>query len=647
MSDEEKLEIPMAECGACRTKIPLDSESCSNCGIKFGGVSDESLGECGSCGKLQPVESESCIECGLSFVGQDTTEEDGKPSDSDVEEESDSVTLDSADEETNENDSPEEEGDDSEDDSDDASDESDDDSDVESDESDDDPDVESDESEDDESDESEDDSDDDSDDSDDESDEVEEITEDEDNSHTIIAFENLALAIAESKMTAAEAFAEMDTSEDNLIDAPELQKGIEKIGGETLLPSEVNAILDYLDTNENNRVDPNELVKALDDLKIGIKPGKMPKVVKIKEFPSPVQKFLMGKAANDIVYPIAYFLMVTFIGLWVVNGLGLMVDGTGGTILYEGHTDSMGDVEFANWDICDSDIDTLPDPCYGDVNIGESYPCDPAIDPNGCDNSLTIFSGDNGASSMPAGFYTDGIVMMILGLIGIAAVAYLHLVYAPSLRRLAKGETKTTEDEDNTKKAMMNLCTTIVSNDMSIREAFESIDTDGNGRINGPELQAGLKELAGDELSASEVAAIIGTLDENGDGTLDPMELVKALEALDMDVIVDHPTTSKDDSDDDDDESDDDDDESDDDDDESDDDDDESDDDDDESDDDDDESDEDGTDVGDSIGLEVDGKEYFGEIIEFDDDEDTVTIETDDGEEITGEQDDMFLDDDA
>ena len=592
MPDEEKLEIPMAECGACRTIIPLDSESCSNCGIKFGGVSEESLGECGSCGKLQPVESESCIKCGLPFVGQDTTEEDDKPSDSDVEEESDSVTPDSADEETNENDSPEEEGDESEDDSDDESDESEDDSDDESDESEDDDEDSGDES--------------------DESNEDEENTEDEDNSHTIIAFENLALAIAQSKMTAAEAFAEMDTSEDNLIDAPELQKGIENIGGETLLPSQVTAILEYLDTNENNRVDPNELVKALDDLKIGIKPGKMPKVVKVKEFPSPVQKFLMGKAANDILYPIAYFLMITFIGLWVVNGLGLMVDGTGGTILYEGHTDSMGDVEFANWNICDSDIDTLPDPCYGDVNIGENYPCDPAIDPNGCDNSLTIFSGDNGASSMPAGFYTDGIVMMILGLIGIAAVAYLHLVYAPSLRRLAKGETQTTEEEDNTKKAMMNLCTTIVSNDMSIREAFESIDTDGNGRINGPELQAGLKELAGDELSASEVAAIIGTLDENGDGTLDPMELVKALEALDMDVIVDHPTTSKDDSDDDDDESD-----------------------------------EDGTDVGDSIGLEVDGKEYFGEIIEFDDDKDTVTIETDDGEEITGEQDDMFLDDDA
>ena len=86
-------------------------------------------------------------------------------------------------------------------------------------------------------------------------------------------------------------------------------------------PKEVTAILNYLDKDGDRRVNPNELVQALDDLRIGIKPGKLPKV---KTFPSPLQKFLMGKKANDIFYPIAYFLMVTFIGLWVVNGMGLL-----------------------------------------------------------------------------------------------------------------------------------------------------------------------------------------------------------------------------------------------------------------------------------------------------------------------------------
>ena len=44
MSDED---IPMAQCGACDSIIPLDSESCPNCGVHFGGITEEELGECG------------------------------------------------------------------------------------------------------------------------------------------------------------------------------------------------------------------------------------------------------------------------------------------------------------------------------------------------------------------------------------------------------------------------------------------------------------------------------------------------------------------------------------------------------------------------------------------------------------------------
>ena len=60
----------------------------------------------------------------------------------------------------------------------------------------------------------------------------------------------------------------------------------------------------------------------------------------------------------------------------------------------------------------------------------------------------------------------------------------------------------------------------------------------------------------------------------------------------------------------------------------------------------DDDSEDDDIDIGSWVGIEIDGEEFFGEIIEFDDDEGTVTIETEDGEEITGDQDEMFLEDD-
>ncbi len=71
MSDDAIEDIPMAECGACESIIPLDSSSCSNCGAVFGEVSDTALGECGACGTLQSVDAEQCVSCGVSFVGSE------------------------------------------------------------------------------------------------------------------------------------------------------------------------------------------------------------------------------------------------------------------------------------------------------------------------------------------------------------------------------------------------------------------------------------------------------------------------------------------------------------------------------------------------------------------------------------------------
>ena len=609
MSDED---IPMAQCGACNSIIPLDSESCPECNVRFGGTSDQELGECGACQAIIPADSTSCSNCGAIFV---EIEADDEPLnvESTIEDESTDDTTSNlvasqtlatqvdleevqiteqieeiAEETTTSDENTDESGEES--------------SDLEiieqeeelagdvSETTDDsvtekvqdteipvtiDEEIETQEA----------------------TDEVDDLSEllneeeeaiEEENSETIIddlvdeletedggaenviddeeveeekepdvqiedseivmAFENLALAIAAKGMTAAEAFGEMDSSDDNLIDAPELQKGIEKIAGEKLIPKHVTAILNYLDKDGNRRVDPTELVNALEDLRIGIQPGKLPKV---KTFPSPLQKFLMGKKANDILYPIAYFLMVTFIGVWVVNGMGLLVDGSGGTVVYDGGTDQWGgEITQANWNLCQSDaLDEMIDPSQGTVSIGETYPCDPALDPNKCQNSLTPFSGTNGASSMPAGFYGDGIFMIILGVIGLAVTAYLHLIYAPSLREKAKKGS--TEEEE--------------SSETEDEEPVEESDE----------------------------------LDDDDDGEESALEAPVDLEIEDSDDEED----------------------------------------------DDEDYDDDDIDVGDWIGLEVDGEEFFGEIIEFDDDEGTVTIETEDGDEVTGDQDDMFLDD--
>ena len=68
MSDED---IPMAQCGACDSIIPLDSESCPECNVRFGGMSEEELGECGACQAIIPADSTSCSNCGAVFVEQE------------------------------------------------------------------------------------------------------------------------------------------------------------------------------------------------------------------------------------------------------------------------------------------------------------------------------------------------------------------------------------------------------------------------------------------------------------------------------------------------------------------------------------------------------------------------------------------------
>ncbi len=72
MSDED---IQMAQCGACNSIVPLNSDSCPECGVSFGGIGNEELGECGACNSIIPADSESCPNCGAVFVEPETNPE--------------------------------------------------------------------------------------------------------------------------------------------------------------------------------------------------------------------------------------------------------------------------------------------------------------------------------------------------------------------------------------------------------------------------------------------------------------------------------------------------------------------------------------------------------------------------------------------
>ena len=142
---------------------------------------------------------------------------------------------------------------------------------------------------------------------------------------------------------------------------------------------------------------------------------------KPKEFPSKWQKRMISKKWKDIVWPLIHTGFVFFILLWVVNGtLAPFVDGNGGTVPL--------DTEFGQTTGSDGTL-------Y--VN-GDSYPCDDKIQIDGCKNSLTPLAGEGGEISMPAGFYWDGVLFIILGTLGLVGGLLIQLIMVPGWRARVK-----------------------------------------------------------------------------------------------------------------------------------------------------------------------------------------------------------------
>ena len=341
-------------------------------------------------------------------------------------------------------------------------------------------------------------------------------------------------------MSIKEVFEAMDTNNDGRINGPELQKGIVEICGERLSPDEVYEMLKQFDEDDDGSLDPMELIEAIESLDMDIvsdKKATKKKVKPKKPFPTDLQKAMMGKKWNDIYWPLIHFALFAMAAIWIANGLIGFVDGTGGNIAYDGEGAFS---EGGEW-----------------LEKGDVYACESDVQNSECKNSLTPLAGD-GSSSMPVGFYWDGILMILLFFAGMGGSIYAHLVLMKNWRN----EAKKLKDESG-----------------------DSDDGDEGGDIDSDDDEDGDSDDDEDDSDG----------DEDGD------------------------------SDDDDDDSDDDEDDSDD-------------------DEDDDSEGEDEIDIGSRIGVEVDGKEYFGEIIEFNDEEETVVIEDEDsGDEITAMQDDMFV----
>ena len=463
MSGNDDANDGMAECGACRAVVPVDSEECPGCGISFTGVSETSLGECGACGALVPLDSNACPQCGVVFVADDVISilgdwlsatglsvadlfkrfdenQDGvieahefksgllalniadlpesqvdrlvKALDDDGNGVIDLEELESTfsppdntptkqigpeeveTEETVEEDSSEEDEESvDEEDSTEAEDKGQS-SDEEAEET-----AEEESSEEDEELVDEEDS-----------AEEEEVGDEEDSTEEEVPDTPLARMVKNFKdagYSVKEAFEHMDVNNDGEIDGEEMTKALTEFGGGTIEEEDVGAVMEELDLDENGVITLDELMVAFgvpaeeEEPEEDEKPKKESKPD--KEFPSDLQKKLMSKKANDILWPIMHTLFAVFALLWILNGMGTFVDGTGGSIEFEGETVK-----------CDTDF-------HGK-----------------CKNSLTPFSGDQ--SSMPAGFYADGILFIVLGFAGLVGSLYAHLVLMKAWRSKAKGD---------------------------------------------------------------------------------------------------------------------------------------------------------------------------------------------------------------
>tara|TARA_Y100000589_G_scaffold73983_1_gene67248 strand:- start:2556 stop:2897 length:342 start_codon:yes stop_codon:yes gene_type:complete len=91
-------------------------------------------------------------------------------------------------------------------------------------------------------------------------------------------------------------------------------------------------------------------------------------------------------------------------------------------------------------------------------------------------------------------------------------------------------ENMSNDDSWTVEEAISNLKNAMNESNQSAADIFSSIDANGDGEINGPELYKGLLEHLGDALSPGQVSMIIKALDANEDNRIDLSELTTALE---------------------------------------------------------------------------------------------------------------------
>ena len=599
----------MAECGACRAVIPIDSTECPECGTNFSGISEDELGECGACNALVPLDSTRCPECGVLFVADDVVdilrqwvadtginirklfEKFDENSDGTIDsdelkrgllslnladlppsqvdrlvaeidadgngvidlDEFDQILMGETSVESDGEPDSEEPADakDVEDDPGQSEDDSAEESEIEP----------ASEAEDEESSEDADASDDTEDDGEEDDETAEEESEDgtDDDEESSIEDEDFDLeddsdgqedeGDAESaqagRSTLAALSALADLMDEHDISAQRLFNELDADGNGVVSITELKVMIEEKYGDELDIEQVNAIMDSADADGDG--------TLDITEFIGSMEDYeTMEELVEEKVFPSPWQKRMMSKSwndtVWPILhvGFGLLIAIFIANGMFGFVDGSGGNIAYEP-----NDSGLIPS---GNIAEGDIYPCDEKYQKDGCRNSLTPLAGENGSLSMPTNFYWDGIVFIILSAIGMGATLFLHLVKAPEWRARAKAMREFEEDKS---------------------DASESSEEEDQGEED---------EGAGDE--EDDVADDGESYDEEDD----------------------EDSEYEDEDDEGDEESDDD------------------------------------IDIGSHIGLVFDDEEVFGKIVEFDDDEGTVTIEEDGtGDLVTGYQEDMFI----
>jgi len=228
-------------------------------------------------------------------------------------------------------------------------------------------------------------------------------------------------------------FRKLDSNGDGKINRNELSEALSEHSNEEVDQDAITSLMKMFDSDGDDSIDMIEFIETLESHdETGF--DERTSLSKPKEFPSKWQKRMISKKWKDIVWPLIHTGFVFFILLWVVNGtLAPFVDGNGGTVYL--------DTEFGQTTTSDGTV-------Y--VN-GDAYPCDDKIQIDGCKNSLTPLAGKGSEISMPAGFYWDGILFIILGTIGLVAGLFVQLTMVPAWRAKVKAMRENESEKEEVK----------------------------------------------------------------------------------------------------------------------------------------------------------------------------------------------------